>query len=343
MHNFDRGLVAFLIVALLVSTILVVMPFVSSIMWAGILCFATWPGMTWLSNRLGGKYQIAALILTFLWIFAISFPILLVMFNFASTLKYVLSFSGNIEIPPAPDFLGSIPLIGEALVAGWSSIRNESGMIVKAIKPFAGDLSGFIIRNGSMLAKTILEISISMLFLYFFYAYGHSIARFTRKIVERLIGEQADHYLDLIAKTVQRVVSGIIGTALAQAFLASIGFWIAGVPGIIVLTVLTFFLSLIPAGPPLIWIPATMWLFFEGQHGNAAFLCAWGFLVISGIDNIVKPYLISRGGNLPLIVVLIGVFGGLIAFGLIGLFIGPAILAIAYKLIEDWTKSKSLE
>jgi predicted PurR-regulated permease PerM len=137
------------------------------------------------------------------------------------------------------------------------------------------------------------------------------------------------------------VVNGVIGTAAAQAVLALIGFLIAGVPGALVLGIVTFLLSLIPMGPPLVWIPATAWLAWKGEYGMAVFLGCWGTFIISGVDNVLKPYLISRGGNLPLVIVLLGVFGGLIAFGFIGLFIGPTLLAVAYSLLTDWSKSQA--
>ena len=120
-----------------------------------------------------------------------------------------------------------------------------------------------------------------------------------------------------------------------------IGFLIAGVPGALVLGIVTFLLSLIPMGPPLVWIPATAWLAWKGDYTYAVFLGVWGTFVISGVDNVLKPYLISRGGNLPLVIVLLGVFGGLIAFGFIGLFIGPTLLAVAYSLLTDWSASQA--
>jgi len=137
------------------------------------------------------------------------------------------------------------------------------------------------------------------------------------------------------------VVNGVIGTAAAQALLALIGFLIAGVPGALVLGIVTFLLSLIPMGPPLVWIPATAWLAWKGDYTYAVFLGVWGTFIISGVDNVLKPYLISRGGNLPLVIVLLGVFGGLIAFGFIGLFIGPTLLAVAYSLLMDWSATQA--
>lgn len=154
-----------------------------------------------------------------------------------------------------------------------------------------------------------------------------------------MIEERADYYIDLVAGTVRRVVNGVIGTAAAQAIIALIGFVIAGVPGALLLAALTFMLSLIPMGPPLVWGPAVAWLFWQQDYGMAAFLLVWGLLVISSVDNFLKPYLISRGGNLPLVIVLMGVFGGLFSFGFMGLFLGPTLLAVAYSLVSDWIAS----
>ncbi len=142
--------------------------------------------------------------------------------------------------------------------------------------------------------------------------------------------------MQLVGGTVHRVVNGILGTAAAQGVLAMIGLMIAGVPGALGLALLTFALSLIPVGPPLVWIPSTIWLVLQQEYGYTIFMGLWGLFVISGVDNILKPYLISRGGDLPLVVVLLGVFGGLLAFGFMGLFLGPILLAVAYNLIRDW-------
>src|SRR5690606_130477 len=143
------------------------------------------------------------------------------------------------------------------------------------------------------------------------------LAAFVHSLLDRLIGSRADHYLELVAGTVQRVVNGVIGTAAAQAVLAYIGFLIAGIPGALVLGLLTFACSFVMV-PPLVWGPAVAWLAWQGDYGMAIFLGIWGMFVISGVDNVLKPYLISRGGNLPLVVVLLGVFGGILAFGFMG-------------------------
>ena len=181
----------------------------------------------------------------------------------------------------------------------------------------------------------MLELALSLVLVFFFYRDGPKLAAFVRSLLHRLIGERADHYLELVAGTVQRVVNGVIGTAAAQALLAYVGFSIAGIPGALILGLLTFAFSFLMV-PPLVWGPATAWLIWQGQYGMAVFLGIWGMFVISGVDNVLKPYLISRGGNLPLVVVLLGVFGGVLAFGFMGLFLGPTLLAVAYSLLGDW-------
>jgi len=141
---------------------------------------------------------------------------------------------------------------------------------------------------------------------------------------------------------VRGVVYGIIGTAVAQGILAGLGFGLAGVPAAALLGVLTFFLSAVPVGPPLVWVPATVWLFSEGKTGWAVFMLVWGIFIVSGIDNIIKPYLISHGSKIPFIIVFMGVIGGALAFGLVGVFLGPTLLAVAYRVIEEWSSVNAL-
>ena len=243
-------------------------------------------------------------------------------------------------MPEAPTWLGSVPLVGERLVGIWDSIDQQGAALMVSIKPYLGQVGNWLLARSAQIGGGILELSLSIVFVFFFYRDGPRLAAFVHGLLERLIGDRAGYYIELVAGTVQRVVNGVIGTAAAQAVLALIGFLIAGVPGALVLGIVTFLLSLIPMGPPLVWVPATAWLAWKGEYGMAVFLGIWGALIISGVDNVLKPYLISRGGNLPLVIVLLGVFGGLIAFGFIGLFIGPTLLAVAYSLLTDWSKSQ---
>jgi predicted PurR-regulated permease PerM len=157
--------------------------------------------------------------------------------------------------------------------------------------------------------------------------------------MRRVMGASAAKVAEIVSQTVRGVMYGLLGTALAQALVAALGFTIAGVPGVLLLSVATFVLSLVPVGPPLVWAGAALWLFNQGEPGWGGFMLVWGLVLISGVDNVVKPLLISRGSSLPFLLVLLGVLGGVLAFGFVGLFIGPTLLAVGYSLLRDWTGS----
>jgi predicted PurR-regulated permease PerM len=180
-------------------------------------------------------------------------------------------------------------------------------------------------------------LTLSVFATFYLYRDGIVVAARFRAGMERIAGQRAHTLIDLAARTVKGVVYGILGTALAQGAAATIGFSIAGVPGPVFLGLLTSVVSIVPAGPPLLWIPAAIWLLQEGSPAWAAFMALWGFFAISGIDNVVRPYLISQGAALPFLLVLLGVIGGLLAFGFIGVFLGPTLLAVGFALVREWT------
>ena len=342
MANNDRLLIQIVLLALLGAALWVMAPFISALLWGAILAFASWPLMRLLTRVLGGRETLAASLLTTAWILIVALPLVWLGFNLADHIRDATAFVRDVQVgglPEAPDWLGGIPLVGERLVRWWQSMDQQGAALIASIKPHLGQVGNWLLARSAQIGSGMLELSLSLVFVFFFYRDGPRLAAFVLRLLQRLAGERAEYYLELVAGTVQRVVNGVIGTAAAQALLALIGFLIAGVPGAIVLGLVTFMLSLIPMGPPLAWIPATAWLVWQGEYGMAVFLGIWGTFVISGVDNVLKPYLISRGGNLPLVIVLLGVFGGLIAFGFIGLFIGPTLLAVGYSLLLDWSRN----
>ncbi|MBI6615883.1 AI-2E family transporter [Pseudomonas simiae] len=340
MLNNDPLLVQILLLVLFGASFWVMAPFWSALFWGAVLAFASWPLMVLLTRWLGGRESLAAGILTLGWMLLVALPLVWLGFNLADHVRDATALIKDIQVdglPEAPTWLGSIPFVGERLVAMWDSIDQQGAALMVSIKPYLGQVGNWLLARSAQIGGGILELTLSLVFVFFFYRDGPRLAMFVHRLLERLIGDRAGYYIELVAGTVQRVVNGVIGTAAAQALLALIGFLIAGVPGALVLGIVTFLLSLIPMGPPLVWIPATAWLAWKGDYTYAVFLGVWGTFIISGVDNVLKPYLISRGGNLPLVIVLLGVFGGLIAFGFIGLFIGPTLLAVAYSLLMDWS------
>ena len=188
----------------------------------------------------------------------------------------------------------------------------------------------------------VFQIVLSILLTFFILRDGQEIGARVTVAASRIAGARGHRLIKVAGNTVRGVVYGIIGTAVAQGILAGLGFGLAGVPAAALLGVLTFFLSAVPVGPPMVWIPATVWLFSEGKTGWAVFILIWGIFVVSGIDNIIKPYLISHGSKIPFVIVFMGVIGGALAFGLVGVFLGPTLLAVAYRVIEEWSSANTL-
>ena len=339
MLNNDRLLGQILLFILLGACVLVLAPFWSALFWAAVLAFASWPLMRLLIGPLKVGVTAAAALLTLVWMLVLSAPLVWLGFNLADHIQTGLALLKTVQVdglPEPPTWLGSLPLVGERLVILWNDIDARGAALFASARPYLGEIGNWLLARSAQIGGGMLEVVLSLVLIFFFYRDGPALAHFVHALLHRLIGERADHYLHLVAGTVQRVVNGVIGTAAAQALLALIGFWIAGVPGAVLLGLLTFVFSLIPMGPPLIWGPVVAWLVWRGDYGLAIFLGVWGTFIVSGVDNVLKPYLISRGGNLPLVVVLLGVFGGILAFGFMGLFLGPTLLAVAYSLLKDW-------
>lgn len=343
MPNNDRLLVQILLLGLLGASLWVLAPFWSALFWAAVLSFASWPVMRWLTRLLKGRQSVAAGLLTGVWIVLVAVPLVMLGVNLADHIRDATAMIKGFQVeglPPPPAWLESVPLVGNRLVGIWETLDQQGSALFATVQPYLGQVGNFLLVRSAKIGGGILELALSLILVFFFYRDGPRLAAFVESLLERLIGDRAEHYLELVAGTVQRVVNGVLGTAVAQAILAYIGFMIAGIPGALLLGLLTFACSLIMV-PPLIWGPAVAWLVWQGEIGMAIFLGIWGFFIISGVDNILKPYLISRGGNLPLVVVLLGVFGGILAFGFMGLFLGPTLLAVAYSLLSDWVAHKA--
>ena len=197
-------------------------------------------------------------------------------------------------------------------------------------------LSGWLLIFGLTLGRGVLELALSIFVAFFLFRDGLAAAERLTTGVERIGGERGRHLLAVAGNTVRGVVYGILGTALAQAIVGGIGYVIAGVPGAGLLALLTFFVSVVPIlGTALVWLPAAMWLFHEGSTGWGIFMLIWG-LGVANIDNVLKPWLISQGSKMPFILIFFGVLGGAAAFGFIGVFLGPTLLAVGFRVVEEW-------
>lgn len=338
-----------LLALLVVGTVMVLQPFIASLIWAAVLAYASWPVYEWVLVRLDGRTGAAAVVMTLLLLLAIVVPFTVMGMSLAdntAVLVRLVREGMDRPLPQPPGWLESVPLVGAYLKAKWLALMQEDvGALLLDARRYllTLPLKDWAIQAAAVVGQGVVLITFSVFICFFFYRDGEAITARVHAVMERLAGHRAKNLIEVTAGTVSRVVNGILGTALAQSVLAVIGFWIAGVPGVMLLGLLTFFLSIVPMGPPLVWGPAALWLFSQGEYGWGIFLLVYGLTAISSIDNIVKPYLISRGGSLPLLLVFMGVLGGVLAFGFIGVFLGPVILAVAYALLSEWVRPATSE
>jgi predicted PurR-regulated permease PerM len=204
------------------------------------------------------------------------------------------------------------------------------------LSQYVEPLRKFAVASGASVLGAVLQLALSIFIAWFMFRDGHAIVARMQAVAHRIAGERGVHLASVATITVRGVVLGILGTALVQGVVAAIGFWIAGIGAAPLLGLLTFILSPVPVGPPLVWVPAGLWLINDGQTGWGIFVLLWGTFAVSTIDNVIKPLIISRGSVLPFMFVLLGVLGGAAAFGFIGVFLGPVLLAVGYALLMEW-------
>ena len=329
------------VVLLGLGCLLVLRPFVSAALWALILCFTTWPLFLKLEAILDGRRTLSALTATLFLAAVVVVPVAILGVTLADNVSALISAGKKLihEGPPAPpDWVASVPMIGSRVANYWNYLDESSSVRLQELTRLLPAAKTIVLWGGRALAQGIFEITLSLLIAFFFYRDGHAAAERLHDTFHRIAGDEGDRLLDLAGATIRAVVYGILGTSLLQGVIAAIGFAIAGVPGAVTLGFATFLLSLIPGGPPIVAAPAAFWLYRQGFPAWAVFVMAWG-LMVGAMDNVVKPLLISRGGSTPMILVMLGVLGGALAFGVIGLFLGPTLVALGYSLFEQWSLS----
>ncbi len=333
---------------LVMGCLTVLAPFVSALLWAVILSFSTWGIYERILRGLGRRQTLAAFLMTLGLALVLLAPIMLVAAQLSDNLDHLTRAVKHLiesGLPRPPPWLDELPLVGHYARRYWESLLGNSLTpstaghdVLTWLQAQAQPISTWLFKRGLDVGQAVLQLTLSVFAAFYLYRDGVNVVARFRAGMERIAGQRAQALIDLAARTVQGVVYGILGTALAQGCAAAIGFSLAGVPGPLLLGLITCVVSIVPGGPPLVWIPATLWLLHDQSPGWATFMAVWGFFVISGIDNFVRPYLISQGTALPFLLVLLGVIGGLLAFGFIGIFLGPTLLAVGFAVLREWTR-----
>ena len=324
---------------LLGGCLLVLRPFISALLWAAVLCFSSWPVYRRLLRLLGSRRTLAALVMSLGMILVVLLPFVIIGSTLADNVKELTAATRYwiSQGPPSPPaWLEKTPMVGSQAAEYWRSLSADTTKLWAEAQRFIEPVSSSLLAGGIALGRGVIELGLSIFIAFFLFRDGLSAAERLTAGVERIGGERGGHLLIIAGKTIRGVVYGILGTSLTQAVVAGIGYVIAGVPGAGVLALLTFFCSVVPIlGTALIWVPASAWLYHQGSTGWAVFMLIWGFGV-ANIDNVLKPWLISQGSNMPFLLIFFGVLGGAFAFGFIGVFLGPTLLAVGYRLVEEW-------
>lgn len=334
---YTRTALAALIV---VGAVWVLSPFLPALLFAAILCLTTWPLFARLEGKLKGRTTLAALLATLLLALVVLLPMSYLAATIADGVARLIAllrpwFEAGDYAPP--DWLAGLPLLGEQLDAYWRQLVGNQAELANLGKQLFEPTRKLLTSAAALIGQGLLQLILVVFVAFFFYRDGRKLADRLALLAEKIGGELGARMLGLARGTIMGVMAGIVGTAAVQGALALIGFLIAGVPAALLLAAATFFLSMIPVGPPLIWGGAAWWLYDQGETGWAIFMLVWGVAVISSADNIVRPLIISQTASLPILLVALGVFGGILAFGFVGIFLGPVILALALKLIETWS------
>ncbi|WP_318368832.1 AI-2E family transporter YdiK [Enterobacter sp.] len=324
---------------MIIACLWIIQPFVLGFAWAGTIVIATWPLFLRLQRLLFGRRSLAVLAMTLLLILLFVIPISMLVNSLVDGSGPVIHAitSGDMTLP---DFawLNDVPLVGEKLYTGWHNMLDMGGSAIMAkVRPYVGATTTWFVGQAAHIGRFMMHCVLMLLFSALLYWRGEQVARGIRHFASRLASQRGDAAVLLAAQAIRAVALGVVVTALVQAILGGIGLAISGVPYATLFTVVMILSCLIQLGPLPVLIPAIIWLYWSGDTTWGTVLLVWS-CVVGTLDNVIRPVLIRMGADLPLVLILSGVIGGLIAFGMIGLFIGPVVLAVSWRLFDAWVK-----
>lgn len=324
---------------MIVASLWILQPFLGATIWATMIVVATWPLMLAVQKRLGGQRWGAVTVMTLAMLLLLVVPLVLAIATIVDHREDIANFAASLataRVPPPPDWVGQVPLIGSRIAGEWRQLAatgseelaaQATPYVRKALAWFAGQAGSF----GLMLLHFLLTVVITAIL----YATGEQAANGVRRFGRRLAGDQGENSVILSGQAIRAVALGVVVTAIVQSAAAGVGLAVTGIPYAAVLTAIIFILCIAQLGPLLVLAPVVIWLYWSGDAVWGTVLLVWTILV-GGLDNVLRPILIRRGADLPLLLIFAGVIGGLVGFGIIGLFVGPMVLAVTYRLLEAW-------
>jgi predicted PurR-regulated permease PerM len=316
-------------------------PFAPALLWAAIVSSTSWGIYRRLTLRLGNRGTLAASLLVAGMLIVIVLPLIYALVAFGaelSSLYELLQRQLDDGLPALPDWIVELPGVGVPLQTWWGGLAAGDPIVEGQVRGGLVWLSGILLQIGRFAGEGLGVLLLSCILVLFFYIGGERGRFWLEASLQRVAGPRGTELLQIATRTIKSVVFGILGTALAQGALAALGFYIAGVPMAIALGLGTALLSIVPFGTALLWAPAAAWLYHGGHLGWAIFIVFWGLFVVGMTDNVLKPLLIGHGADLPFLLIMLGVLGGAMSFGLLGVFLGPTFIAVGFALLQDWVQ-----
>lgn len=334
----DAVVMWLLVGLILIGAALTLLPFLPAILWGAVLAISLGPVQKRMDVIGCGRRLAAVLSAAFLIVLLIP-PALILTHSMAIFLPDVITWIENTirdGLPAPPNRLLELPLIGAPAHDAWGSLSKHGSVLLVRFEPEIRSGVNWIVLETGVLGTFVLEFAFAILIAGVALAKQEPISRAMHSLVQKAGGSYGLEMMAVVIDATRSVVCGIIGSALAQAIVATFAYAIAGVPAWPILGALTFVAATVVLGAPLVWLPVSLWLWAKGEPGWAIFVFAWGLIVVTLVEQTVRPLLISKRIDLPLPVTFIGVLGGLLKWGIVGIFIGPVVLAVAYHLVLHW-------
>lgn len=325
--------------ALIATSLWILQPFLGAAIWAVTIVVATWPLMISIQRRLWGRRSLAVAVMTVVLLCVLVVPLWLAIGTIVSNADQIAGWVKSLssfEVPPPPAWLDRVPLFGDDLAAVWQKVAVDGLQdFLKKLAPYGAIVIRWFATQVGGFGALILQFLLTVVFAALLYARGERAGSWIDRFAHRLAGVRGEHSVRLAGQAVRGVALGVVVTALVQSILGGIGLAIAGVPFAAILTAVMFMLAIAQIGAVPVLVLAVVWTYWSVGTGWGTFLLIWT-LVVGTMDNVLRPVLIKKGADLPLLLIFVGVIGGLIAFGIIGLFVGPVVLAVAHKLLSAW-------
>ncbi|MDT3776799.1 AI-2E family transporter YdiK [Nitrospira sp. MA-1] len=339
-QDITRTVLAVLFIGgLIAGSLWILRPFLPAVIWATMIVVASWPVLLRIQEWLWGRRWLAVTVMTciLLLIFVVPFSLAIVtIVTNSNIIAGWVEAVGTLQLPPPPDWLQTIPLVGKQAAQTWGEwAASGQEDLANRLAPYAAGLVRWSVDQLGSFGMIAMQFLLTVVMAAILFATGETVTESVRRFGRRLAGVHGENAVILAGQAIRGVALGVVGTAFVQATLGGIGLAVTGVPFATILTAMMFLLCIAQIGPLLVLLFGVGWLYWAGFAGWATALLVWSIMV-GTLDNVIRPILIKRGADLPLLLILTGVIGGLIAFGLVGIFIGPMLLAVSYRLLQAW-------